>query len=234
MKKDLSVGGVFSTAFSVFGARARVLVPIAFVGGLIVSAVTRLLGEDQDGFVIGWIVNVAFFAFMQTVAMVVLRDLRERRPASSTRDLLATALPPLPAVTLIGAIALAAVTVGLALLIVPGLYLMTIWAVVLPVAVVERPGVFDAFGRSRQLVRGSNWKVLGVFLLQGLLLLGSAALALLLQGKVGRDVAEILLGSLVSAFVTPIEVLVLGVLYYRLLDLERASSVLEQPGDSPG
>lgn len=169
--------------------------------------------------------------------MVVLRDLRERRQDSSTKDLLATALSPLLAATLTGAIALAAVTVSLVFLIVPGLYLMTIWAVILPVAVVERPGVFDAFGRSRGLVRGNGWKVLGVVLLLGLLLVGSAALALLLHRQATGPVVGILFGSLVSAFVTSLEALVLGVLYFRLLDLERerpAESVLEQPGDGPG
>ena len=38
------------------------------------------------------------------------------------------------------------------LLIVPGLILLTIWAVIAPVIVVERSGVIDAFRRSRELV----------------------------------------------------------------------------------
>ena len=38
------------------------------------------------------------------------------------------------------------------------------WAVIAPVIVVERRGVFDAFGRSRQLVRGNGWPVFGTVL----------------------------------------------------------------------
>jgi len=235
MERDLSVGTVFSAAFSAFAARARVLVPIVFFSSLVVSAISRLLGPEGIGFLVGWVVDAAFFALVQAVAMTVLRDLRERRPASSIGDLLATALPPLPAATLVGVLALAAVTVALVFLIVPGLYLMTIWAVVLPVAVVERPGVFDAFGRSRGLVRGNGWKVLGVVLLLGLLLAVSAALALLLHRHAAGPVVSILFGSLLSSVIAPIQMLVLGVLYFRLLDIERerpAESVLEQPGDS--
>ena len=44
-------------------------------------------------------------------------------------------------------------------MIVPGLILITIWAVVAPSIVVEDKGVFEAFGRSRELVRGNGWKV---------------------------------------------------------------------------
>ena len=43
------------------------------------------------------------------------------------------------------------VAIGFVLLIIPGLYLMVIWSVVAPVTVLEQPGVFDAFRRSREL-----------------------------------------------------------------------------------
>jgi len=154
MERDLSVGGVFGTAFSAFGARARVLVPITFASALVASAITRALGENPLVVLVGFIVDGAFFAFIQVIAMVVLRDLRERRPHSSAKELLTTALPPLPAATLTASLAFVGLIVGFVFLVVPGLYLMTIWAVLLPVAVVERPGVFEAFGRSRQLVSG--------------------------------------------------------------------------------
>ena len=56
------------------------------------------------------------------------------------------------------------VGIGFILLIVPGLYLMTIWCVVAPATVIEHPGVFAAFRRSRELVRGYGWAVFGVIL----------------------------------------------------------------------
>jgi hypothetical protein len=33
---------------------------------------------------------------------------------------------------------------------------LAVWAVIAPVIVIERAGVFDAFGRSRQLIKGNR------------------------------------------------------------------------------
>ncbi len=239
MERELSVGGVFGTAFSVFGDRARVLVPISFAGALVVSATSALLAENAGVFV-ALIVDMAFLAFVTAVVMVVLRDQRERRPDSSATELMSSALPPLPAATLAASLAFVAVVVGIVFLVVPGLYLMTIWAVLLPVVVVERPGVFDAFGRARQLVRGNGWKVLGIVLLLGLILVGIGfPISFVLHRQVAGDVAPLLVNSLVSSLISPFQALVLGVLYYRLLDIEQnrqeqPPSVPEQTGDRLG
>jgi hypothetical protein len=231
MERDLRVGGVFGTALSVFRARARLLVPISLVSTLLDSAINALLGEGALGAIGGFIVNMAYFAFISAVAMVVLSDIREERPVSSARELLARALPPLPTGTLAATLAFVGVCGAVVLLVVPGLYLATIWAVLLPVVVIERPDLFDAFGRSRQLVRRNGWKVLGIVLLLGLILLGTTLpFAFLGEDEVVRRV----IGALVSSFTTPYAALVIGALYYRLLDLERAGSGLQQPGDSPG
>lgn len=225
MDRGLSVGGVFGTAFSVFRERARVLVPIGFATSLAVTATGALVGGDAIGLVVANIVDIAVFAFVTAVAMGVLRDLREGRPDSSARELLVNALPPLPAATLVALLGIVGVIVGTVFLIVPGLILMTIWAVLLPVVVVERQDVFDAFGRSQDLVSGNGWKVFGTLLLLGLILVGIGfPVALLLQRQVEGEVAHRLIGDLVSSFITPFQALVLGVLYYRLRDLERRSA----------
>jgi hypothetical protein len=235
MERELSAGSVFGTAYSALRERVRVLVPIALVGHLLFTALSALLGVEAIGSVVNYVVDTAYFAFFTAVAMGVLRDLREGRPASSAGELCRRALPPLPAATLVGLLASVAVIGATLLLVIPALYLVTIWAVLLPVVVVERPGVFDAFGRSRQLVRGNGWKVFGIVLLLGLILLGTTLpLVFLLGHGTGADVVRRLIGALVSSFVTPFSLLVIGALYYRLLDLQRAGSVLEQPGDSPG
>ncbi len=235
MERELSVGGVFSTALSVFAARARVLVPIGFASTLLASGITALLGEDAIGVFISFIVNMAYFALVTAVAMGVLRDFRERRPAASARELLERAIPSLPAATLAALLAIAAFTGAALLLIVPALYLATIWAVLLPVVVVERVGVLDAFGRSRQLVRGNGWKVFGIVLLLGLIVIAiTVPFVFLLGHQFAEEVARRLIGVLVSSVTTPLMALVIGALYFRLLEIERAGSVLQQPGDGPG
>lgn len=227
MDRGLSVGGVFNTAISVFRDRARVLVPIGLASTLLVSAISALLGEEAIGVIVSFIVDMAYFAFLTAVAMGLLRDRRDGRPASGARELLSGAVPSLPAATLSATLALVGVSAAILLLVVPALYLATTWAVLLPVVVVERHGVFDAFGRSRQLVRRNGWKVFGIVLLLGLILVGVGFPLVLLLGRLFEgELARRLIGVLVSSFTAPYLALVVGALYYRLLDLERPS-VLE-------
>ena len=54
---------------------------------------------------------------------------------------------------------------GMILLIVPGLILATMWAVAVPVAVIEEMGVTASLGRSQQLTSGRRWRVFGAYLL---------------------------------------------------------------------
>jgi hypothetical protein len=56
--------------------------------------------------------------------------------------------------------------IGLALLIAPGFFLMTIWTAAAPAAVMERTGVVGAFRRSRALTEGYGWNVF-LFVLLG-------------------------------------------------------------------
>lgn len=74
---------------------------------------------------------------------------------------LAKALPLL-GLSVLMAIAL---VLGFALLIVPGVILLVMWAVASPALVAENIGVIEAFGRSRQLTKGARWRVFGLGLL---------------------------------------------------------------------
>ena len=73
------------------------------------------------------------------------------------------------------------VGIGFVLLFVPGIILLLMWAVAVPALVVERTGVFGAFGRSAELTKGSRWKILGLFLV----LLGGYWLLSILLALVG-------------------------------------------------
>ena len=57
------------------------------------------------------------------------------------------------------------IVLGFMLLIVPGVILALMWAVAVPVLVVERKGVFEALGRSHALTKGAKWKILGLALI---------------------------------------------------------------------
>jgi hypothetical protein len=51
---------------------------------------------------------------------------------------------------------------GMILLIVPGVILALMWSVAVPALVIERQGVFAAFGRSADLTKGARWKIFGL------------------------------------------------------------------------
>lgn len=57
------------------------------------------------------------------------------------------------------------VMLGWVLLFVPGMILVTMWSVAIPALVEERTGIFGAFGRSRELTKGSRWKIFGLLLM---------------------------------------------------------------------
>lgn len=67
---------------------------------------------------------------------------------------------PLLAISLLASLGAA---LGFLLLVVPGLLLMIVWSVAAPAEVVERVGVFAAFGRSVSLTRGHRLAIFLVF-----------------------------------------------------------------------
>ena len=106
------------------------------------------------------------------------RDILDGRRDHTVGSLFGSAAPFIAPLFLVGLLAAIAIVIGFVLLIVPGLILLTIWAVIVPAIVIDRVGVFDSFGRSRELVRGSGWQVFGVIVvlfLLNLVLSGSSA-----------------------------------------------------------
>lgn len=77
---------------------------------------------------------------------------------------------------------------GMMLLVVPGVLLLTWWAVAAPVAVLEGRGATAALGRSHRLTRGHFWHVLGTLALTAIVV-GLASLVLLFV--VGLPLAQL-------------------------------------------
>jgi hypothetical protein len=132
-------------------------------------------------------------------------------------SLVRSVTPVVVPLVIAGILAGLAIGIGLLLLIVPGLFLLTIWAVLAPVIVIERRDVMAAFGRSRELVRGSGWQVFGVivvlFLLQ-LVVTGviQAIANSVADSVVGFSVADLLVRLLVA----PLSALAAAVLFFEL------------------
>ena len=76
------------------------------------------------------------------------------------------------------------------LLIIPGLFLLTIWIAVIPAIVLEGRGIGESFGRSHDLVRGNGWNVFGVIILTILLLIAVGLVVGLVLSPAGRLAVE--------------------------------------------
>lgn len=231
MNRKLDFGTTLNQIFAIYGAHAGVLLPLAFWLFLVVAIFDGLIGSSLALLPLALVISTIVSTLYQGMVVNLVRDVQDGRRDSAAGDLIRSALPVVG--PLVGAAVLSgiAIGIGLFLLVVPGLILLTIWAVIAPAIVIERTGVFAAFGRSRQLVRGNGWAVFGVILVAYLITAAGA----LVFGTIAASVADgplvrIVFSALASTITAPIPALAAGVLYYRLLPLQApgpAPSVVE-------
>jgi hypothetical protein len=227
MERKLSVGETLSEVFAIYRENAGVLIPLAFWLFFVV-AIVQGLGEDSTLLLlIGAILNLVFSILYQGMVVSFVRDVQDGRRDNSVGDLYRQVTPVLW--TLIGASILygIAVAIGLVLLVVPGLILITIWAVLAPAIVIENRGAIEAFRRSRKLVEGYGWPVFGVVICAFLITIVVGAILFSIAAAIADGpILRIVLGLLASSVTAPIAGLVAGVLYYRLLQLKGDSGAL--------
>jgi hypothetical protein len=189
-----------------------VFVPIAIINGLILSA-GGVLGALLAA-AVGIVATYWFQGMVVEAAQDIIVDGRRDHTVGS---LFRSVAPVIGMLIGAGLLAGIATFFGFILLIVPGLFLLTIWAVVAPVVVIERPGVVPALSRSRELVRGHGWQVFGVivvlFLLQ--IVLGGIVGAIFVgvsDNIVGRGIADLIVRVLVG----PLSALAAAIMYFEL------------------
>lgn len=230
MERKLSVGDTLSKTFAIYRDQAGVLLPMAFWLFLGVAIVEELTMEELSLFWIGLIASLAVGTLYQGMVVGLVSDVQDGRRDSSVGELMRSVVPVLW--PLIGAGLLAALGIGggMILLVVPGLYLVTIWAVIAPVIVLEQRKVFDAFGRSRQLVRGNGWPVFWVVAIGFLIaIVTGILLAVLADAVTDGEILEIVFSVLAATVTAPIAALIASVLYFRLLAIEREQPPPQDP-----
>src|SRR5262245_32834048 len=146
----------------------------------------------------------------------LVQDVRDGRLDDSVGELLSAAMPYIGTLILNGIMFGVAVFFGFLLLIIPGLILITIWAVVAPSIVVENRGAIEAFGRSRELVSGNGWPVFGVVLLAFLIVVLGTTIAGGIGAAIGDDTGRVILQAVASVLLVPIGALVSAILFYDL------------------
>jgi hypothetical protein len=152
----MQAGNVISQAWEMYKAHWRHLLPIALVVYILIAFLTLLLTALLGwlGAVLGAIAALAGVFWLQGALVVAIDDVRDGRADLTISETLARLQPRLNTLTVAGLLAALAVGIGLVLLIVPGLYLLTIWLLIVPAIMLEGCGVGDSFSRSQELVRG--------------------------------------------------------------------------------
>lgn len=189
-RKDLSAGGFFGRSLSVFGAT----LPQFFLLGLLILAPLSVIDyqdlknpvpEGEVDLQRQSIASLAQIVLGNVLAGILVFGVFQRL-AGERVDLGACVSQALRRIPLIVGVAVAyglLVGLGLVCLLVPGIWLAVIFALVLPVAVVEG-GFGNAFRRSSELTSGYRWSILGAFVLaiiiyMAISIVGGIALAFL-------------------------------------------------------
>lgn len=225
MNRKLDVGDTLERAFSIYGSQAGVLLPVAFVLFLLVAVVTGLLYGSILLLPLGVAITIAAATLYLGLVVELVSDVQDGRRDSSVGDLVEAVTPVL--LPLMGAALLAGIAIGIGvmLFILPGLFLATIWAVIAPAIVVERRGLFGAFGRSRQLVRGHGWQVFGVILSALVIVVVARIVLAAVAVSIGDGaLIRILFDILALAIVAPVAGLVVAVMYFRLRALDEGTA----------
>lgn len=236
MRPKIEVGQILSAVFRTYREQAGLLLPAALIVFIPVEVINGLLtggllaGSDpasaQGLGPLGALVLAALAIMVSLIAtylyqgMVVeaARDMRDGRRDFSLGSLFSSVTPVLGALIAAGVLGGVGIFIGFILLVVPGLVLLTWWALLAPVIVIERTGAFEAFGRSRALVRGNGWRVFGVIVV---LILLQVVVAGVLQGLafalVGGGAFENGIASLVAnVLLAPLSALAAATIYFAL------------------
>jgi hypothetical protein len=234
MAPKLEVGDTLGEVFRIYREQAGLLLPLAFWLFLIVAIVDALVGDDLSLFWIGLIVSTLVGTLYQGMVVGLVGDIQDGRRDWSAGELARSVLPVLGPLIAAGILAAIGIAIGIVLLIVPGLYLLTIWAVIAPAIVIERRDALEAFGRSRALVRDHGWQVFGVVVVGGLIALVTAIIAAQIAEAIAEGpILRAVLSALASTLTAPVEGLIAAVLYFRLRELKGEGTAAPAAGEPP-
>lgn len=221
----MQIGDPLGEGWAIYKRFWRHLLPIAFVVSIVVSLVALALSAAGGTLAVlaSLLVSVLGIFLITASLTEAVADVRDGRVDLTLGETLARAWPRLGTVVAVSVLAGVAIAVGLVLFIVPGAWLITIWSVAVPAAVLEKTGVFESFGRSRALVRGYGWTVFGVIVVTYLVdVVASIVLGLVLHG-LSSGVAHYLGNIISTTVIAPFVAATWTSMYFRLRD-EHAST----------
>jgi hypothetical protein len=230
VSSPLDVGGVIRRVFSIYVDQASVLMPAAAVVFVFTGILRTVLVASSPGLaLIAALVALVAVTLFTGMVVGLVADVQDGRRDATVAQLLGAVTPVFGRLILVGLVAGVGIVIGFIAIVVPGLILITIWSVIAPVVVLERPPGLGALKRSRNLVRGNGWPVFGVIVV---LVVGVNVVADLIEvlGDSAGTGAGIVVTVVVQILTAPLAALAASVLYFELL--ARAPAALAEPADS--
>jgi hypothetical protein len=221
----VTIGTVLDEAWTLYTKHFVRLFLIAFAVYIVLNLVSALLGVSLDdeglGVVLFAILNAAIsiigYFWVQGALVEATADIHDGKQDLEFGETFSRVQPLLPALIVAGLLAGLGIALGLILLIVPGLYLLTRWALIVPVIVLEKRRAGEAFGRSHELVRGHGWTIFGLVLVVFLLgAIVSGIISGLLRAALNDFLGFWIGNTVANAIVTPFFAVALTVAYLQL------------------
>jgi hypothetical protein len=213
------LSGVISESWQQYKAHARHLLTIAFIIYVITGIISAALREIGGffGLLLAELITIIAVFLLQAALVKAVQDVRDGRADLSVGQTFSAATPYIGSVAGASILAGIAIAFGFVLLIIPGLALITIWCLIVPVIVLEQTGALASFGRSLQLVRGYFWNVFGTLCIVWVIMIGVgivlAAIFTFMPHLLGNFLADVISGTLVAPFIA----LVVTSMYFRLV-----------------
>jgi Membrane domain of glycerophosphoryl diester phosphodiesterase len=232
----VSIGKVLGDAWGLYTRFFTKFILVAIPVFLVLGLVNALVGLAADegalaGVVwglIGVAISVVGYFWLQGALIESVRDVRDGRADLSVGEIYSRVQPRLPALIVAGVLAGIGVAIGFILLIVPGLFLLTRWALITPAIVIERRSAGESFTRSWELVKGASWSMLGLILVTVILAgIAGAVIAVLFVWL--PDFFDDWVGSLVANSLTAPFVALAWTLAY----FERAGAGMPETAPAP-
>ncbi len=212
----VEIGPVLNRVIETYSATAGVLLPGALIVFLPIALLAAIFAGTGAAFIVVLLSLVASVWYAGMVARTV-QDVQDGRVDATLNELFASVMPVLGQLIVLGILASLGIGVGFVLFIVPGLFLLTIWSVAAPVAVIESADALQALRRSRALVRGNGWTVFGLIVV---IFAGLFVLAIVV-GSIGAISDSFVLTFIVqlalNVAIAPVYALASAVLYFALL-----------------
>jgi hypothetical protein len=225
------VGDILNAAFDLYKQHWQHLIGVALAFYIIASSITLVLTIflGKYGALVGAIILLIGIFWLTGALVEAVADIRDGRSDLGVSETFSKVWPrvwPLLGASILAGLGIA---FGLLLLIVPGLILLTWWALIPPAIVLENKGVFESFGRSRELVRGHGWNVFGVLIITYLLsaVISGVIRAIFtpLPDYVGTYIGDVIGGSIVA----PFSALAITLMYFRLSGNETRATPPAEP-----